>query len=184
LRKVSKMTSLIERLKQKGISKREGRQENPATNASRQAETTRGRVESCPTTIGVDLSDAGERTSGVDGAGRSGGNTIAPCRVCGCPYLWQDVYNGPSGPWRCLSCTSPPSETMIARHIDCRRVELECGQSQQKREFSARWETYHLAGDPSWLVTRRRGNAQHACPRNVPLAEWAKTLRTKLITEV
>lgn len=70
---------------------------------------------------------------------------------------------------------------MVARHVDCRR--LDPGQSQEEREFAATWETYELAGDPCWLVTRRRGGPKHACPRDVPLEEWAKTLRTKLITE-
>lgn len=70
---------------------------------------------------------------------------------------------------------------MVARHVDCRR--LDPGQSQEEREFTATWETYELAGDPGWLVTRHRGSSKQTRPRDVSLEEWARTLRTKLITE-
>jgi hypothetical protein len=76
---------------------------------------------------------------------------------------------------------------MVARWRDCRKSADVAGQSQEEREFNARWETYHIAdriaGQPGWMATRRRGHLQHACPKDMPLETWVNTLRTKLLVE-
>lgn len=40
-----------------------------------------------------------------------------PCPSCGYPAYWQDRYSGPAGPWRCLHCSPPPVEAMVARWL-------------------------------------------------------------------
>lgn len=63
-----------------------------------------------------------------------------PC-MCGCHIVWQDVYGGPSGPWRCFACQPPPSESLVARWGDGRESEY-----PEEAEFERRWIVYVIDG--------------------------------------
>jgi hypothetical protein len=126
----------------------------------------------------------------------------APCSTCGCPLLWQDIYSGPSGPWRCFHCQPPPlwpAETFVRRWVDVRNSRTIQPATDAAGEvlddlaaFQRDWECYDLAGGLAGgeanggarvAVIRRRGNGRHVCPRDQPLAEWVAGLRTRLLVE-
>jgi len=130
-------------------------------------------------------SEPGERAEDGNPPGRRGDPTggepqsIELCGTCGNPWSWQDPYCRGSGPWRCLTCDPPPSESMVARYRDGRV-------DQAEREFVDKYECYDLIDEDGrvWMVARRRGRSCQACPRDLTLKLWPLTLRKQLLCEL
>lgn len=95
-----------------------------------------------------------------------------PCPSCGCPYLWQDIYGGSAGPWRCVLCDPAPHDSFIARWHRATPAGQQDSETEED-QFGRKWKTYDLTDDSGqqWTVTLRR-DASQCCPNSRTLCDW------------
>ena len=101
----------------------------------------------------------------------------APCPTCGSPGFWQDIYRGPSSPWRCSVCDPWPTRAMIFRAgvvtdvADSGPVVAQAG-DPALAEFDAAWEIINLP-DGGWSAVPRGRRRPRFGPRGgETLDEW------------
>ena len=101
----------------------------------------------------------------------------APCPTCGSPGFWQDIYRGPTGPWRCSVCDPWPTRAMVLRAgvitdvATVGPVVAQAGDSAPA-EFDATLEIIDLP-DGGWSAVPRGGRRSRFGPRGgETLDEW------------
>lgn len=92
-----------------------------------------------------------------------------PCPSCGYPAYWQDRYSGPAGPWRCLHCSPPPVEAMVARWDRCQTVAGSPDAADDELEVWARqWRIVHDDESGRVVGTRRGATERQRIGKPLP----------------